>query len=124
VRFPSQQAFSEQPLPSAYLRPNDRLDFDAPMLEATLGGRHVILGSAKYRTTAGGESVMVPMTESRYQRALDIEHNRVVDQPWHPSMLSGFDPLRADNWLSIGGIAFAATIAAAAVAGWLLMPKR
>lgn len=93
------------------------------MLEATLGGRHVILGSSKYRTMAGGEQVMVPMTESRYQRALDIEHDRVVDQPWYPSRLSGFDPLRADNWLSLGGLAFAATIAAGAAVGWLVLKR-
>jgi hypothetical protein len=118
-----QMFWNEQPVPSAYLRPSDRLDFDSPLVAATIGGRPVILGSAKYRFDSSGEQVMVPMTESRFQHAIDIENQRFVE-PWRPSLLSGFDPLQVDSWLSPGGLACAATLAAGAVAGWLLAPKR
>ena len=67
-----------------------RIDFDAPMVFGTIGGRQVVLARPDQRRASPDEpvDVTVPLTMSRLQRAIDIEHSRAVG-PYKPSLLHG-----------------------------------
>ena len=67
-----------------------RIDFDAPMVFGTIGGRPVVLARPDQRHASPDEpvDVTVPLTMSRFQRAIDIEHSRAVG-PYKPSLLHG-----------------------------------
>lgn len=67
-----------------------RLDFEAPMLMATIGGRPVVLARPGQRQAPPGEpfDVTVPVTMSRMQRAIDVERGRDAYQ-YVPSHLLG-----------------------------------
>lgn len=69
------------------------------MVFGTIGGRSVVLARPDQRHASPDEpvDVTVPLTMSRLQRAIDIEHSRAVG-PYKPSMLRGIGSLLAQEY--------------------------
>lgn len=71
--------------------PQRRVDFDRPVVEATIGGRQVFLVRPDERRASADEpyDLTVPITTSRMRRAIDIEYDRAA-APYVPSQILGF----------------------------------
>lgn len=81
------------------IAPDRRIDFDAPMVFATIGGRPVVLARPDQRHASPDEPVdlMVPLTMSRLRRAIDIDRDRAPG-PYKPSLLHGVGSLLAQDY--------------------------
>lgn len=71
--------------------PRRRIDPNAPLVAAYLGGRPVVLARPDPRTRRPGEApgLTVPLTISRFRRALDLEAGRAVG-PFRPSPIDAW----------------------------------
>lgn len=76
------------------LSPTRRIDFDAPVVMATIGGRPVVLARPDQRRATADEpfDLTVPLTMSRMRRAVDIERGMDASQ-YVPSPLFGVTPM-------------------------------
>lgn len=91
MQIPSKSMFSGGAQPAFdQIDPQRRLDFGAPMLVGTIGGRPVVLARPDQRTARPDEpfDVTVPLTRGRFRRAIDIERDRATT-PYVPSPLAG-----------------------------------
>jgi hypothetical protein len=68
--------------------PQERIDPEAPLVAAWLEGRPVVLARPDPRTRRPGmpADLTVPLTISRFRRALDIEAERATS-PYEPSLV-------------------------------------
>lgn len=80
-----------------------RIDFDAPMLLATIGGRPVVLARPDQRRASAHEpaDLTVPLTMSRFRRAIDIERDMVA-APYVPSPLFGAPNMQLAGYYTQG----------------------
>ena len=69
--------------------PERRIDPDAPLVAAYLGGRPVVLARPFRPGPGEGTDFTVPITLSRLRRAIDIERGRDAG-PYAPSMVEDF----------------------------------
>ncbi len=69
--------------------PTRRLEPDAPLVAAYLGGRPVVLARPEQRGEAYPEQQTIPISISRLRRAIDIEADRATG-PYTPSMIDDF----------------------------------
>jgi hypothetical protein len=88
--MPSSRFDVANPMLEMTMGPDRRVDFDRPIVEATIGGRPVFLVHPDERTASPDEprDFMVPITTSRMRRAIDIEYDRAA-APYVPSRLLG-----------------------------------
>lgn len=80
-----------------------RIDPRAPVVEAYLGGRPVVLARMDPLTRRPGEpsDLTVPLTMSRYQHALDIERGYRAST-WEPTPLAGPNATFAERAVWLG----------------------
>ena len=95
--------------------PNERLDPDAPLSEAYLAGRPIVLAQQRATTAQGPRTV--PITISRLRRAIDIERGR-ASPTFEPSLVDDY-PL---SGLPEPGTGFMIALAACAIGYLLLRP--
>lgn len=88
--FGAQDPFSIEPRFDP-LRRERRIDPNAPVTAAYLGGRPVVLAQLDPKTRPAGEppGLTVPLTVSRFQHAMDIERG-YDPRGWEPTPLVGF----------------------------------
>jgi hypothetical protein len=93
-----------------------RLDVNAPLVGAYLGGRPVVLARPDPRTRRPGmpSDLTVPLTLSRFQHAIDIERG-YDPRSWEPTPLVGTG---LDALASAGAVYLAAIGALGAAAGY------
>lgn len=104
--------------------PDRRLDPDAPLMHAWLGGRPVVLARVDPRTQPAHlpAQMTVPITVSRLRRAIDIERDRATG-PYVPSLVDDWplshmpigstDAAGTGRWvLAVGLVAAVACVAA------------
>jgi hypothetical protein len=87
---------TDAPAPSPYLPPDARIDPDAPLLAATIGGRPVVLARPKI-PGPGGETVTIPVSISRLRRAIDQERGRDA-APYRESLIDDYPLAYAPMW--------------------------
>lgn len=82
-----------------------RIDFDAPLVFGTIGGRQVVLARPDQRRASADEpvDVTVPLTMSRLQRAIDIEHSRAVGLSKKVEELQGAQRQQHDDTVAMRG---------------------
>jgi len=75
-----------------------RLDPNAPVIPAYLGGRSVLLGRPDPLTRRPGEPIdlTIPLTVSRFQHAMDIERG-YDPREWEPTPLLGLSATQKRN---------------------------
>jgi hypothetical protein len=71
------------------LGPSERLEPEAPLVAAYLGGRPVVLARPEQRGEAYPDQRTVPISISRLRRAIDIEAERATG-PYAPSLVDDF----------------------------------
>lgn len=98
------------------LGPEERLDPQAPVLEATIGGRQVYLARPDPRMRAPGSRLprnyTVPLTVSRMDREYDLEYGR-ASSTYEPSALVGIGSVDGGKWAAVvacAAIAFGAYV--------------
>lgn len=99
------------------LRPDQRLQppgTEAPMLEATLEGRRVILAQPDYATSGKPYGYTIPITTSRLRRARDLELDR-ASRSYDPSAIEGFGEWTIDDRILVAKLTMAGI---AAIVGW------
>lgn len=69
--------------------PMRRLEPDAPLVAAYLGGRPVVLARPEQRGQAYPDQETLPISVSRLRRAIDIEADRATG-PFTPSLVDDF----------------------------------
>jgi hypothetical protein len=69
--------------------PSRRLEPDAPLVAAYLGGRPVVLARPEQRDQAYPDQETLPISVSRLRRAIDIEADRATG-PFTPSLVDDF----------------------------------
>jgi len=79
-----------------------RLDPNAPVLEAYLGGRRVLLARPDPKTRRPGMPVdlTIPLSVSRYRYARDIERDRAT-MPFEPTPIVGFEQDTTPLWAAL-----------------------
>lgn len=110
--------------------PDERLDPDAPVVAAYLGGRPVILARPDPRVSRGPgvpSDLTVPVTVSRFRRALDIEAGRGTMR-YEPSLIDDwpvthlpFGETTGCSSCQVRNVLIAA--AAAALTFWIMVRK-
>jgi hypothetical protein len=90
------------------VRRERRLDPNAPVVEAYLGGRPVVLARMDPRTRRPGDpaDLTVPLTLSRYRHALDVERG-YDPRGWEPTPLVGLGAVKSmdtDTVLALAAI--------------------
>ena len=92
------------------LGPDERLDPNAPMLAATIGGRPVMLARPDPRMRGPGltRNYTIPLTMSRLQREYDLEAGR-ASATYEPSALVGTGAFDGGR---LGAVAACAVLAA------------
>jgi hypothetical protein len=105
------------------LAPERRLERDAPLVAAYLGGRPVVLARPEERSEAYPEDLTIPISLSRLRRAIDIERDRATG-PFVPSLVEDV-PLSGSESLSDCQFAAAVTLGLGALCAGLaaLMAK-